>query len=117
MAGVGLTPRRSVAAEDIRDLQSGTHPAGRTLGRRLGPVDGQQRETMKRGQVTAQDHVGRDLRVERRRVDLGIATEDLNQANIGILLEQVGGKTVPQRVRRHPLLRARPCRRRCERRD
>ena len=40
MAGVGWTPRRSVAAEDIRDLQSGTHHAGRALGRRLGPLGG-----------------------------------------------------------------------------
>jgi hypothetical protein len=34
-----------------------------------------------------------------------MAEQDLNQANIGILLEQVGGKTVPQCVRRHPLER------------
>ena len=70
MAGVGLTPRRSVAAEDIRDLQSGTHHAGRALGRRLGPLGGQQRETIERTDDRA-DHVGRDLRVECRRVDLG----------------------------------------------
>ena len=50
------------------------------------------------------DHVGGDLGIERRRVDLGMAEQDLDQANIGILLEQVGGKTVPQRVRRHGLL-------------
>ena len=77
MAGVSLTPRRSVAAEDIRDLQSGTDHAGRALGRRLGPVGGQQRETIERADDRA-DHVGGDLRVERRRVDLGMAEQDLN---------------------------------------
>jgi hypothetical protein len=45
MAGVSLTPHRSVATEDIRDLQSGTDHASRALGRRLGP---QQRETIER---------------------------------------------------------------------
>ena len=30
--------------------------------------------------------------------------QDLDQANVGVLLQQVGGKAVPQRVWRHPLL-------------
>src|SRR5438876_2636287 len=33
-----------------------------------------------------------------------MSEQDLDQTNVGLLLEQVGGKTVPQRVRRHPLL-------------
>ena len=46
MAGIGLAPRRSVAAEDIRDLQSGTDHGLRALCRRFGPLGCQRRETI-----------------------------------------------------------------------
>ncbi len=52
MADVGLTPRRSMAAEDIRNLESGTDHEGRALGRRLGPLGGQWREAIS-GLMTA----------------------------------------------------------------
>ena len=39
MAGIGLTPRRSMAAEDIRDLQRRTRHARRALGGRLGLLE------------------------------------------------------------------------------
>jgi hypothetical protein len=45
----------------------------------------------------------RDLRVARRRVELGMSEQHLDHPNIDILLQEVGGKTVPQRVRRHML--------------
>jgi hypothetical protein len=35
MAGIGLTPRRSMPAEDVRDSQYRTRPARRALGGRL----------------------------------------------------------------------------------
>ena len=71
MADVGLTPRRSMAAEDIRNLESGTDHEGRALGRRLGPLGGQWREAIERAHDRA-DHVGGDLRVERGGVELGM---------------------------------------------
>jgi hypothetical protein len=37
-------------------------------------------------------------------VDLGMPKQDLDQMNLGFLLQQVGGEAMPQRVRRHPLL-------------
>src|SRR5215831_16420246 len=44
-----------------------------------------------------------DARVKRRGVQLGMTQKSLNHANIDILLEEVRGKAVPQRVRRHVL--------------
>jgi hypothetical protein len=41
------------------------------------------------------DHVGGDLRVEDGRLQLGMSEQDLDQTNVGFLLEQVGRKTVP----------------------
>ena len=42
--------------------------------------------------------------VEHGRVQLRMSEQDLDQTNVGLLLEQVGSEPVPQRVRRHPLL-------------
>ena len=50
------------------------------------------------------DRLGGDAGVERGRIQLGVPEQNLDDANIDILLEQVGGKAVAQRVRRHPLL-------------
>ena len=44
-----------------------------------------------------------DTGVKRRGVKLGMAQQCLDHANIDILLEEVRGKAVPQRVRRHAL--------------
>ena len=74
MAGVSLPPRRSVAAEDIRDLESGTDHASRALGRRLGPLGGQRRKAIQRAHDRA-DHVGGHLRVERGRIKLGVSEQ------------------------------------------
>src|ERR1700756_5442516 len=45
-----------------------------------------------------------DAGVERRGVEFGMAQKCLNQANIDILLKEVGGETVPQCVWRYALL-------------
>src|SRR5258707_11731791 len=44
-----------------------------------------------------------DARIERGRLELGVAKQDLDHANIDVLLEQMGGEAVPQGVRRHAL--------------
>src|SRR6266571_5259769 len=50
------------------------------------------------------DNVGCHLRVERGRIKLGMSEQNLDQTHLGFLLEQVRRKTMPQSVRRHPLL-------------
>src|SRR6267378_5501853 len=40
-----------------------------------------------------------NARVERRRIELLVPEQRLDHANVGLLLEQMGGEAVPQRVR------------------
>ena len=76
MAGIGFTPRRSMTAEDIRDLQCRAQQARRALGGRLvlGLVFGllllgdQRSEAIQRAHDLA-DRLGGDLRVERRALE------------------------------------------------
>ena len=107
MAGIGFTPRRSMAAEDIRDLQRRARHARRALGGRLvlGLFFGlvllvllghQRSETIQRAYDLA-DRVGGDVRVERRRVKLGVTEQDLNHSDIVLLFQQMGGEAVAQR--------------------
>jgi len=60
------------------------------------------------GLMTARNHVGGYLRVERGRIEPGMSEQNLDQTHIGFLFEQVGGKAVAQCVRRHSLLDRRP---------
>jgi len=83
MAGVGFTPRRSMAAEDIRNLQVRTCQERRASGGRLGLgplfdlllglvlLGPQRREAVERAHDLA-DRVGGNACVERRRVQLGV---------------------------------------------
>src|SRR6478735_4304833 len=52
------------------------------------------------------DRLGGDTGVERGRVQLGVPEQNLDDTNIDILLEQVGGKAVAQRMRTDTLLDA-----------
>ena len=73
VAGVGFAPRRSMVAEDIRDLQSRTpHDPG--LCGRLGVSGLQRGQAIQRAHDVA-DGVGGDARVERGRVELGVAQQ------------------------------------------
>jgi hypothetical protein len=93
MAGIGFTPRRSMIAEDIRDLQRRTRHARRTLGGRLSLLefDG---DMLQRAHHLS-DRLGGDPRIERRGIELGVTEQHLDHANIDVLLEQVGGEAVP----------------------
>ena len=52
------------------------------------------------------DRLGGDTRIERGRVQLGVPKQNLDNADIDILLEQVRSKAVAQRVRADALLDA-----------
>jgi len=49
------------------------------------------------------DRIRGDARVERGGVELGMAQQDLDHADIDAVLQEMGGKAVPQRVRSDPL--------------
>ena len=106
MAGVGFAPCRAMVAEDIRDLQPWTRHARRALGGRrvLGRVlPGPQRSKAVERAHDLADRIGGDLGVKRRGLELGMPKQDLDDANIDVLLEQVGREAVAQGVRRHAL--------------
>jgi hypothetical protein len=71
MASVGFTPRRSMAAEDIRDLQPWTRHARRALGGRLGLLE-LAGDAIERAHDLP-DGPGGDARIERRGVEPGMS--------------------------------------------
>ena len=93
MAGVGSAPRRSVAAEDIRDLQRLTRHKSRTSGGWLALLE-LHREMLQRAHDLA-DRLDGDAGVERRAIELGVTEQDLDHSDIDVLLEQMCGEAVP----------------------
>ena len=70
MAGIGSAPCRSMAAEDIRDLQSWARHARRALGGRLRLLE-LERDMLQRAHDLA-DRLGGDTSIERRGIELGV---------------------------------------------
>ena len=85
MAGIGLAPCRSMAAEDIRDLQRRTRHASRASGGRLSPL-ALQRDALQWADDLA-DRLGGDARIERRGIELGVTEQHLDHSDIDVLLE------------------------------
>src|SRR3954453_20906583 len=86
---------------------SATSRAGRgmsagALGRRLAWLHPYRREPIERAHDHA-DGVGSDPRIERRGLELGLPDQDLDHADVDVLLQQVSGEAVAQRGRRDPL--------------
>ena len=104
MAGVGFAPRRSMLAEDVRDLQRWPQHGRRALSRR-GAGSCVLDETLQRADDVA-DGLGGDAGVKRRAVELGVAHQNLDHANIDAAFQQMGGEAVPQRMRRNALVDA-----------
>jgi|HubBroStandDraft_6_1064221.scaffolds.fasta_scaffold286727_2 hypothetical protein len=101
MPGVGPAPGGAVAMEDVRDLQPrAAHAAGLRSGSRR-PL-GQWCEPVERAGHATDRAVG-DAGVKGRGVELGVAEQHLDDADVGVLLQQVRGEAVPQRMRRYPL--------------
>src|ERR687889_747050 len=49
------------------------------------------------------DCAGGDAGIERGGIELGMSEQDLDDANVDVLLQQMRGEAVAQCVRRHPL--------------
>ncbi len=100
MAGVGLTPGRPMAAEDIRDFQPfPQHEAAGSSGRLdLQPVQ---------WTLDLADCLGGDLAIQRRGVELRVPQQHLDHANIHLLFQKMGGEAVPQRMRGNALFNPR----------
>ena len=99
MPGIGSAPFGPMAMKDICDLQPrAAH--GRRL--RLGPRPPVNRwcEPVERAGDGPDRRIG-NAGVKRGGVELGVAEERLDHANIDILLEEVRGEAVPQRVATH----------------
>ncbi len=79
-AAVGLTPRGTVVAEDVRDLQGWpSHANGRLAGRRSAWA-----QSVEWARHRA-ERTGRDMRVARGRVELRVTEQDLDHADIGVV--------------------------------
>ena len=73
MAGIGLTPCRSMDAEDIRDLQRWMRHPSRALSGRLSPLE-LAGDMLQRAHDLA-DRLGGDTRIEGRGIELGVAKQ------------------------------------------
>jgi hypothetical protein len=83
MAGIGDAPRRSMIAEDVRNLQRGTGQVRRGLRGRLHRRDG----LLERAGDFAKRLEG-DTGVERGRIELLVPEQHLDHADVGLLLER-----------------------------
>src|SRR5690242_8724727 len=84
MASMGLTPCRTMAAEDIRNLQ------GRARHKRRASAGWPdllelERDVLQRAHDLA-DRLGRDAGIERRGVELGVSEQHLDDADVYVLL-------------------------------
>jgi hypothetical protein len=102
MAGIGSAPCRSMIAEDIRNLQSrARHKRSASAG--WPDLLELERDVLQRAHDLT-DRLGGDAGIERRDVELGVTEQHLDDADIDVLLDLVGGKAVPQGVQRDALL-------------
>ena len=89
MAGVGFAPRRPMGAKDVGDLQARPRRQGAPSGGRRSPRQVDAEPLQRAGDVA--DRVDGDARVERGRLQLGVAEQHLDHANIDVLFEQMRG--------------------------
>src|SRR6202022_3776146 len=102
VTAVGMTPRGSVVAEDVRDLQSWTGHVDPLRWRLVLLLRHQWRESVQRAHDLTDD-AGGHMGVARCGVELGMSEQNLDHTNIDVLLEQVRGEAVSQGVRRNPI--------------
>jgi hypothetical protein len=97
MGRVGLAERRAVVAEDVRHLQCGAHRAGSGGRCELQP------QPVERA-LCATNGAGCDQGVARRGLQVAVAEQGLDDADVGAALQQMRGEAVPQRVHGDPLV-------------
>ena len=85
MAGIGLTPCRTMRAEDIRELERRARHARRVLTGRRGGLEGFD-EMIERAHDLTQ-RIGGNARVESGSVELGMAQQHLDHTDIDVLLQ------------------------------
>src|SRR6202166_4044719 len=105
MPAVGLTPRRPVIAENVRDLQSwSSHGPASLRRRRLRTVSlrtpAARRAQTLQGALDLGNQSDRHATVAGRRLGLGMSEQRLNHANVLAALEQMGRKAVAKRMQR-----------------
>src|SRR5215467_11830164 len=102
MPGIGLAPGGAMAMEDVSYLQFlAAH--GRRLHSGSRPPFRWWREPVERAGHGADRGVG-DTGITGRGVELGVAEQHLDDADVGILFQEMGGEAMPQCMRRDPLL-------------
>ena len=92
MPGVGLAPGGAMAAENLRNLKRGTSHGPRRSG--LGLVLLLDQAEPVQGAHHFADRGGGHPGIERRRVELRVAKQNLDDADIDILLQKMGRKTL-----------------------
>jgi len=97
MASVITTIGIAMAAEDLCHLEDRRHEAGLVRRRDL------QGEMLQRA-LGGRNHMGRDTRIARRRRQVLVTEQNLDDADIGPVLEQMRRKAVPQDVNTHALV-------------
>ena len=93
VAVLRLPPGRPVGAEDVRDLQGGAPHAEALRGG----------QALQRADHFAQQ-VGGHLGIEDRGLDLLVSEQHLDDPDVDLLFQQVGGEAMPKGVHRHPLV-------------
>ena len=87
--GMGGPVGGADGTEDIGDLERGAQAASAAGILALH----QQRQTLEWTGHRA-DRLGRDARIERGRIELAVPQQDLDDADVDILLQQMGGEAV-----------------------
>src|SRR5690606_14927042 len=95
---IGITPRRTVLAEDIRELQVRAHEAKPLC--RSTVLLLWLRQMFQRA-LDLRDHAGRDARVARRRLQFVVAEQRLDQTNVRASLPEMRRERVAQGMQRH----------------
>ena len=105
MPAVGVTPSRTVIAENVRDLQSWlSHGRGGLRRRRLlgvspGTLAARHAQAIERA-LDLGDQPGGNAGVARRRLQLLVSEQRLNHANVRAALKQMGREAVAKRMQR-----------------
>src|SRR5205085_4283889 len=100
MPGMHLTLGLAAAAEDVCHLQSSRHgeDSGRWHHLQPQPIEWARR---------LPDERGRNLRVARRARQVVMAEQDLDDPDVGAVLQKMSGEAVPERMHRHTLAETR----------